>query len=229
MIDADRALRAYTDVLAVEHDPDAGMMRVVTLSEVYYVDTREARHQCPDREYHDPPEGLCKHLVAAQVTRDRRDAPTGWLVSDDLDERTDPEFDIDPQARVGRNRTLDAFATDGGRERDTPVTDEIRIVGATDAGPKVERVTVVETGSSTRANYTRLSPECAALIPGESRSVADLPPVARAWVEAETDGDLPDASDDPVRIRDRSTGEVVSGETVAEAEREAVKMWRGER
>jgi hypothetical protein len=95
MADAhDRALAAYTDVLAVEHDTDAGVMRILTLSECYTAIPETGQHLCPDKEYHEPPR--CKHEYAADATRDQTDVPTGWLVVEDLDDRegnTLPDFE----------------------------------------------------------------------------------------------------------------------------------------
>jgi len=112
MIDADRAIRAFTDVVAVEWDTDSGVARIVTVSDVYHAVPEEGMHLCPDREYHDIE--ICKHLVAAEVTRDRIDAPTGWLEVDDFDERTDAPFTLDVPDRMGRDRQLSAFKSDGG-------------------------------------------------------------------------------------------------------------------
>lgn len=89
MIDPDRALRAYTDVLAVEYDADTEMGRVVTLSDAYAFDARDGLHSCPDREYHDVDH--CKHVVAADISRGAIDGvDAGWLVTDDLDGRAEP-------------------------------------------------------------------------------------------------------------------------------------------
>ena len=115
MIDADRAIRAFSDVLAVEHD-DSGFARIVTLSDCYAAVPDEGMHLCPDREYHDTE--MCKHLIALEAVRGRLDIPTGWLTVENLDERTDPEFDIDVPDRIGRNRQLTAFETDGGECED---------------------------------------------------------------------------------------------------------------
>jgi hypothetical protein len=123
VIDADRALRAFTDVLAVEYDRDADVARIVTVSDCYYAFPDDGMHRCPDREYHDPPEGHCKHVIALEAIRGNIDVPSGWFVTEDLDERTDPEFELDVPDRVGRNHTLGAFETDGG---DCPhCTDEL--------------------------------------------------------------------------------------------------------
>lgn len=87
-IDPDRAERAYTDVLAVEWDREAGLMRIVTLSDCYTAIPTEGLHQCPDREYNLDGAGYCKHAVAADVTRGRLPTPPGWVVTDNLDDRT---------------------------------------------------------------------------------------------------------------------------------------------
>lgn len=116
MIDQTRALRAYTDVVAVEHDAETGLLRVVTLSDSYVVDVREARHQCPDRTHNDV--GICKHLVAALATTGELDVPVGWLVVEDLDERTDPAFTLPgTDVSVGDLPDFEDFrvATDGGQ------------------------------------------------------------------------------------------------------------------
>lgn len=106
----DRALRAYTDVLAVEWDADHGVARVVTLSDVYTAVPSEGMHLCPDREYHDV--DMCKHVFALEAVRGRIDAPEGWLVVEDLDER--------PEAPTADGGDLPDFAdyevaTDGGK------------------------------------------------------------------------------------------------------------------
>lgn len=122
MIDPDRAVRAYSDVLAIEYDEAAEMYRVLTISDVYYVVPSEGQHLCPDREYHEPPEGLCKHLIASEVERGRIDAPSGWLVVDDFDERTDLEFELDT-SELGAARyhdTLDEYTSDGGSNPQVP-------------------------------------------------------------------------------------------------------------
>jgi len=109
MIDDDRALSAFTDVLAVE-DTGTGLFRVVTLSDVYTAVPSEGMHLCPDREYHDV--DFCKHVVAVEATRGRLDVPTGWLVVEDLDERTDETFDLDTDGTLFGGRyhlTFDEF------------------------------------------------------------------------------------------------------------------------
>jgi len=125
VINADRALRAYEDVVAVEADDDAGVYRVVTTSDVYTAVPSQGMHLCPDREYHDV--DLCKHLVSVDAVRGRLDIPAGWLTVDDLDDRTDESFDLDTDAsrrRLRENHTLASFdggeevATDGGEEPD---------------------------------------------------------------------------------------------------------------
>lgn len=120
-MDPDRALRAYTDVLAVEWDADAGVARIVTLTDVYTAVPDEGMHLCPDREYHDPEDGMCKHLVALETVRGTFDAPVGWFTTDDLDDRTDPEFPVSadsPEAVADGGQTrpencdCDSFQTD---------------------------------------------------------------------------------------------------------------------
>jgi len=137
MIDADRALRAYEDVVAIEADDEAGVYRIVTTSDVYHAVPEEGMHLCPDREYHDPPEGYCKHLVALEAVRGRLDIPTGWLTVDDLDDRTDESFDLDADVsrqRLRDNHTLAAFdggqvATDGGERPEDCRCDEFELPG----------------------------------------------------------------------------------------------------
>jgi hypothetical protein len=97
-IDADRAARAYEDVLAVEYDEETDLLRVVTLSDSYLVDDRDGVHACPDREYNDV--DLCKHLVAALATTGELNVPTGWAIVEDLSER--PE---DPEVRADGGET----------------------------------------------------------------------------------------------------------------------------
>lgn len=105
MSDEARALRAYLDVLAVEHNEDAGVMRIVTLSDVYHAVPREGLHMCPDREYNDV--ALCKHVIASDVTRGRLDVPTGWLVVDDLDDRDEAD-DTSARTAIADGGQLDA-------------------------------------------------------------------------------------------------------------------------
>lgn len=92
---ADRALSAFQDVLAVEWDEEAGVARIVTMSDCYTAVPEHGQHLCPDREYHLDGSGLCKHLFALEITRGKVCAPEGWLVVDDLDERSDDEIDLD--------------------------------------------------------------------------------------------------------------------------------------
>ena len=74
----DRAERALTDVVAVENIAP-GMVRVVTWSDAYPVDARDAGCNCPDKEYNDVP--MCKHELAA-VVADRDDLPTPFITED---------------------------------------------------------------------------------------------------------------------------------------------------
>jgi len=185
MIDADRALRAFTDVLAVEYDPETEMARVVTMSDCYDVDMRETRHVCPDREYNLDGTGICKHLLASEVVRGQLDVPGGWLVVDSLDKRTDEPFDIEMPPRIGNDRTLEAF-TDGGDR-----TDELQIYGVDgDGRPRVERKRVSEGQSHTEARYDTLPSEFAALVDGPRAAVADLPDDVQDWIDSESSGEL---------------------------------------
>jgi len=111
MSDAERAERAFRDVLAVEWDDETGAARIVTLGGSYLAVPELGQHNCPDREYHDV--ARCKHLLALDVTRGKIDAPEAWLTVEDLDERTEPTFDIERPPRIGKNHTFGAF-TDGG-------------------------------------------------------------------------------------------------------------------
>lgn len=107
-------------------------------------------------------------------------------------------------------------------------TDELRIYDADDRGrPKVERRRVRRESSTTEATYDQLPSECAALVDGHRRPVADLSPEERAWVDAHTDGDGP-RSPSGVTMRDRETGDTVTAETTAAVEQRAVEMWRAE-
>jgi len=119
MIDEQRAIRAFTDVLAVEWDDESGVANIVTLSDSYMAVPELRQHNCPDREYHLDGEGMCKHLAALEITRGNIDAPEGWLSVENLDERTDPEFEIERPPRMGRNHTFGAF-TDGGETDELP-------------------------------------------------------------------------------------------------------------
>lgn len=84
-IDPARAERAFEDVVAVEWDEDAGTMRIVTFSDVYFAVPEDGMHMCPDREYNDVE--ICKHVVAVEATRGNIDVPTPWIVTADLDDR----------------------------------------------------------------------------------------------------------------------------------------------
>jgi len=106
--DEQRALRACTDVLTVEKTAP-GMVRVVTLTDAYMVDAREAGCYCPDKEYHKPP--MCKHDYAAVLSD--TDLPTPFMTVENVDERTDPAFDLEVPDRIGKDKQLTAFA-DGG-------------------------------------------------------------------------------------------------------------------
>ena len=112
MIDTDRAVRACRDVLAVETFAP-GMARVVTLGGVYTVDARGEGCSFPDKKHNLGPGGLCKHHAAAFLATSD-DHPTPFLVRDDLSEREDEPFDLEVPDRIGRNRQLSAFETDGG-------------------------------------------------------------------------------------------------------------------
>jgi len=96
---ADRALAAFQDVLAVEWNAEHGHARILTLSDCYHAVPEDGMHLCPDREYNDVE--LCKHLYALEATRDSLgvDVPEGWLVVEDLEERTDEPFALDPVQR----------------------------------------------------------------------------------------------------------------------------------
>lgn len=187
MIDPERALRAFTDVLAVEYDEETDMARVVTMSDCYDVDMRETRHLCPDREYNDV--AICKHLVASEVVRGQLDIPNGWLTVENLDERTDETFDIEMPPRIGNNRTFDAF-TDGGNQ-----TDELRIYGVRDDGrPRVERRRVVQGQCHTEAKHEPLPSELAAFVDGDGTAVADLPADIQRWIDDESGDELETAT-----------------------------------
>lgn len=81
----DRAVRALTDVVAVE-EYAPGMARVVTWSDDYILDTRGEGCNCPDKEYHDAP--VCKHEYAAMLATNS-DYPTPYVT--EIMEREDGE------------------------------------------------------------------------------------------------------------------------------------------
>lgn len=115
MIDEKRAVRAFTDVLAVEHDEDTDLLRVVTLSDAHLVDDRDKLHQCPDRKHNIGDGGVCKHLVAALATTDEIDVPTGWLVVEDLEARRDASSGVDEPLPDFEDFEVERVATDGGQ------------------------------------------------------------------------------------------------------------------
>jgi hypothetical protein len=78
----ERAVRALTDVVEVEEQAP-GLMRVVTWSDAYMVDARDAGCNCPDKKYRDDI-SMCKHDAAAILAM-RDDIPTPY----------DPETPID--------------------------------------------------------------------------------------------------------------------------------------
>lgn len=64
MTDDDRAVRALTDVVAAE-EVAPGLMRIVTWSDEYHVDARDAGCNCPDSQHNLGPGEWCKHRFAA--------------------------------------------------------------------------------------------------------------------------------------------------------------------
>jgi len=94
----DRVLAALTDVVAVE-DHAPGMVRVITMSDVYVVDARHEVCECPDWEYHLDGDGRCKHLWHALAVTDQV-PPSPLALDDDLEEgpRPLPDFEnYDPE------------------------------------------------------------------------------------------------------------------------------------
>lgn len=112
-MNADRAISAFEDILAVEYDEDSGVMRIVTISDCYTAVPEEGMHLCPDQEYRDV--DLCKHVIAAEITRGRIDAPTGWVVTDNLESRETDEPESAPK-----------LVTDGGENTTEPVDEADR-------------------------------------------------------------------------------------------------------
>jgi len=85
MTDADRAVRAFEDVVAVE-TLAPGMVRVVTWSDAYPVDARNAGCNCPDKQYN-LEGGMCKHELAA-LASDVAALPSPGIQTDALGRRT---------------------------------------------------------------------------------------------------------------------------------------------
>ena len=81
----DRAVRALTDVVAVEQVAP-GMVNVVTWSSERTVDARDAGCNCEDKQYNLPNGARCKHELAAMLADSDR-YPTHCIVSDDLQRR----------------------------------------------------------------------------------------------------------------------------------------------
>jgi hypothetical protein len=81
----DRAVRSLVDVVAVEQVAP-GLVEVVTWSDAYHVDARDAGCNCPDQEYNLDAGGMCKHEYAALVA-DVDTIPTPFEVTDDLSRR----------------------------------------------------------------------------------------------------------------------------------------------
>lgn len=83
--DEQRAVNALHDVVAIETvAPD--LVKVVTWSDAYHVDARDAGCNCPDHEYNIARDEMCKHEVGALLAESDR-YPTPF-VTDDLDART---------------------------------------------------------------------------------------------------------------------------------------------
>jgi hypothetical protein len=83
----DRAVNALLDVVAVE-DVAPGLVRVVTWSDAYVVDARDAGCRCPDKQYNLTPDADCKHEHAAALATS--DLPAPWDVTPSLDARPQP-------------------------------------------------------------------------------------------------------------------------------------------
>ena len=83
MIDTDRAVRAFEDVVAVEHMAP-GMVRVVTWTNSYPIDAWGDGCNCPDKRYNDVP--FCKHELAA-LAADVDRLPSPGIETDDLRNR----------------------------------------------------------------------------------------------------------------------------------------------
>ena len=91
MTDADRALSAVTEPMAVEKLAE-DMYRVVTVRDAYRVDlAREKGCTCGDFQYRDC---RCKHHIRAAIEADRTDLPPlSFGVLADVDERESlPDF-----------------------------------------------------------------------------------------------------------------------------------------
>lgn len=84
-MNTDRAVRSLVDVVAVEQVAP-GMVEVVTWSDSYVVDARDAGCNCPDKQYNLDTGGMCKHEYAALVADIER-IPTPFEVTDDLSQR----------------------------------------------------------------------------------------------------------------------------------------------
>ena len=84
---SDRAARAIEDVVAVERMAP-GLVRVVTWSDVWPVDARDAGCNCPDKQYNDAP--MCKHEYAALLSDVDR-YPSPGIVTDDISRRAVPD------------------------------------------------------------------------------------------------------------------------------------------
>lgn len=78
-----RAIAAYHDVVAVEQMAP-GLVRVITWSDAYPVDARDAGCNCPDKQYHNA--DICKHEHAA-IASERDDLPTAGFTTEDVTTR----------------------------------------------------------------------------------------------------------------------------------------------
>lgn len=85
MTSESRAVRALTDIVAVE-TVAPGMVRVVSWSDAYVVDARDAGCNCPDSQYNLEAGDYCKHHYAA-IFADT-DFPSTFIQTTSLETRT---------------------------------------------------------------------------------------------------------------------------------------------
>jgi len=181
--DEQRALRACTDVLAVE-ETAPGMVRVVALTDAYVVDARGDGCYCPDKEYHEPP--MCKHDYAAVLSD--TDLPTPFMVVENVDERTDPAFDLEVPDRIGKDKQLTAFA-DGGTEPEYRRHDiELRDVREDHILVSYNAILDCNaTYTEGRHVHSKLPRECLVLFEDGTLDVSELSDDEREWLQFESE------------------------------------------
>jgi len=174
MTDA-RAERALTDVVAVERIAP-GLIKVVTWSDAYPVDARDAGCNCPDKQYHAA--AVCKHEHAALLAD--TDLPAPFVVADNLSERVATDG--------GKSKTDSEYHRHDLELRDVADRGDARCPDDM-AGCLVVSYNAVSrnrTYSESRHVSSRLPMACLTLFDGGTVDVTDLSPADREWIQSES-------------------------------------------